>query len=128
MLTLMRDGGFPMWFILAFGLAALASSVSYAVRPDEKRLSLTRGMSLATLFATLAALAAALGATLFALAGRRAPDLSLEVPHGSLILLTGMAESMSPLIVGFALLALTAMFSAVGGFREAAARDPRHSR
>ena len=122
MMTLMREGGVPMWFILLFGLVALAASIGYAVRPDAKLRSLTHGMSLATLFATLAALAAALGATLNTLAGHRTPELSLEVPHGAMYLLTGLAESMSPLIMGFALLALTAMFSAVGGFREAAGR------
>ena len=112
---------FPCGSSWLFGLAALGSAVGYAIRPDGPRRSLTRGLSLATLFATLAALAAALGATLNALAGRRMADLSLEVPHGALMLLTGLAESMSPLIMGFTLLALTAMFGAVGGYREAAA-------
>lgn len=120
MMTLMREGGVPMWFILAFGLAALFSAVGYAVRPDAKLRGLTQGMSLATLFATLAALAAALGATLNTLAGRRMAEVSLEAPHGALYLLTGMSESMSPLIMGFALLALASMFGAVGRFREAA--------
>ncbi len=122
-MNLMRDGGLPMWFIVAFGLAALVSSIGYAIRPDDKRRSLTRGMSLATLFATLAALAAALGATLNTLAGRRHPDIRIDLPDGVVNLLTGLAESMSPLIMGFALLALTAMFGAVGGFRAAAARS-----
>jgi hypothetical protein len=122
-MSLMRDGGLPMWFIVAFGLTALASSVGYAIRPDDKRRSLTRGMSLATLFATLAAVAAALGATLNTLARRRSAEIRIDLPDGAVNLLTGFAESMSPLIMGFALLALTAMFSAVGGFREAAARS-----
>jgi hypothetical protein len=122
MMTLMREGGVPMWFILAFGLCALGASIGYAVRGGPKLMALTRGMSMATLFAVLAGLAAALGATCNALAGRRMPDVSLEVPHGALYLLTGLSESMSPPIVGFALLALTAMFGAVGGFREAAAK------
>lgn len=111
-----------MWFILAFGMAALAAAVLYAVRIQAKQKALMNGMALATLFATLAALAADLGATMNALAGRRMPDISLEAQHGPLILLTGLAESMSPLIMGFALLALTAMFGAVGRFREEAAQ------
>ena len=120
MMTLMHEGGVPMWFILAFGLAALAAGVLYAIRSEAKLRALMSGMSLATLFATLAALAADIGATMNALAGRRVAELSLEAPHGPLILLTGLAESMSPLIMGFALLALTAMFGAVGRFRESA--------
>jgi hypothetical protein len=120
MMTLMQEGGVPMWFILAFGLAALASAVRYALRPEARVRGLMMGMSLATLFASLAALAAALGATFNALAGRRVAELSLEAPHGALTLLTGLSESMSPLIMGFALLALTAMFGAVGHFRDAA--------
>ena len=118
MMTLMQEGGVPMWFILAFGLAALAAAVRYAVRPEGKFRALMGGMSMATLFATLAALAADIGATMNALAGRRMPDISLEVQHGPLFLLTGLSESMSPLIMGFALLALTSMFGAVGRFRE----------
>lgn len=120
MITLMQEGGVGMWFILAFGLAALASAVRYALRPEAKLRGLMNGLALATLFASLAALAAALGATFNALAGRRAAELSLEAPHGALTLLTGMSESMSPLIMGFALLALTAMFGSVGRFRESA--------
>lgn len=119
MMTLMQEGGVPMWFILAFGLAALASAVRYALRPETKLRELMNGLMLATLFASLAGLAAALGTTFNALAGRRAAELSLEAPHGALTLLTGMSESMSPLIMGFALIALTSMFGAVGRFREA---------
>jgi hypothetical protein len=121
MMTLMRDGGVPMWFILAFGLVALVSAIGYAMRAGSTLRNLMKGMGLATLFATLAALAADVGATCNALAGHRGPEISLEQPHGALILLTGLAESMSPLIMGFALLALTSMFGAVGAFREAAA-------
>ena len=117
MMTLMQEGGVPMWFILAFGLAALASAVRYALRPETKLRELMNGLTLATLFASLAGLAAALGTTFNALAGRRAAELSLEAPHGALTLLTGMSESMSPLIMGFALIALTSMFGAVGRFR-----------
>jgi hypothetical protein len=61
MMTLMQEGGVPMWFILAFGLAALTSAVRYALRPEARVRGLMMGMSLATLFASLAALAAAQG-------------------------------------------------------------------
>jgi hypothetical protein len=122
MLTLIRDGGVPMWFILAFGLCALVSAIRYAMQPAATVQKLTRGMAMATLFATLAALASDLGKTLHTLAGQPTAELSLEQPHGALILLTGLAESMSPLIMGFALLALTAMFGAIGAFRDAASK------
>ena len=36
MMTLMHEGGVPMWFILAFGLAALAAGVLYAIRAEAK--------------------------------------------------------------------------------------------
>jgi hypothetical protein len=118
MMTLMREGGLPMWFILLFGMASLISSIGYAVRREARLAGLVHGLSLATLFATLAAVAADLGATASALAGQKMPELSLEQPHGVLTLLAGFSESMSPLIMGFALLALTSMFGAVGRFRE----------
>jgi hypothetical protein len=67
--------------------------------------------------ATLAGTVAALGATFSALAGDRFPELNILKPEGPQILLKGLAESMSPGIMGFALLAMVALFYGVGSYR-----------
>lgn len=122
MSKLLQEGGFPVWFVLLFGLISLAGAVAYAVKPDERRLGLVRGMSLATLFATLSSTAANLGQVFHALAGTdpRHPEFSLAMKDGPLVLLLGLGESMSTSILGFALLALVSLFYAVGISRQPA--------
>lgn len=120
MSKLLQEGGFPVWFVLLFGVIALAGAVAYAIRPDERRLGLVRGMSLATLFATLSSTAANLGTVFHALAGTdpRHPDFNLGMKDGPLVLLLGLGESMSTSILGFALLALVSLFYTVGVSRQ----------
>lgn len=117
---LMHEGGFPMWFIVLFGGAALGTAVLYAKTLQLRYAALARGLSLAAGMATLAGTAAALGATFSALAGERFPEISILKPNGPQMLLQGLAESMSPGIMGCALLALVALFYGVGSFRRSA--------
>lgn len=120
MLTkLMQEGGFPMWFIVTLGLAGLVTAALYAKTVQSRFAALARGLALATLMATLAGTTAALGAVFAALAGDRFPEVNILKPDGPQILLKGFAEAMSPGIMGFALLALTALFYAVGSYRGA---------
>lgn len=115
--TLIRDGGFPMWFILLFGAIAVYASARHALQPDPRRLQAIRGFSLATLWSTVSGTAAALGTTLHTLAGARGPQFHLQNPDGPIMLLTGLAESMSALIVGGALLCLVGLFTGVAALR-----------
>ena len=46
MLTLLRDGGIPMWFILAFGLVSLVIAIRYAMRPEIVAASVARDIPL----------------------------------------------------------------------------------
>jgi len=118
MLTkLMQEGGFPMWFIVGFGLAGLAAAALYAKSVSQRYAALARGLALATLMATLAGTTAALGAVFAALAGERFPEFNILKPDGPQVLMKGLAEAMSPGIMGFALLALSALFYAVGSYR-----------
>ncbi len=59
MLQLIRNGGFPMFFILAFGLIALGLAARFASKPVREQLALVRAMSSATLYATLTGTVAA---------------------------------------------------------------------
>ncbi len=117
LIKLMQEGGFPMWFIVGFGLAGLVAAALYAKTVSSRYAALARGLALATLMATLAGTTAALGAVFSALAGERFPDLNILKPDGPQVLMKGLAESMSPGIMGFALLALSALFYAVGSYR-----------
>lgn len=115
MLTLFREGGFPMWFLLLFGLLTLLSGARFAARPDAARLRLALAMGSATWFTTVTAICADL-----ATVGHQAPDYLARHPGSPLstVLLQGVAESMSPAILGFTVLTLAALFVALGCYRE----------
>jgi hypothetical protein len=115
MMTLFREGGFPMWFLLVFGALSLISSARFALRPAASRLRLAAALSLATLFTVLTAIAAAL-----ATVGQQAPGYLAQHPEQTLatVLLQGFAESMSPAILGFTMLTLVALFIALGCYRD----------
>jgi hypothetical protein len=113
MMTLIRNGGFPMFFIMAFGLIALSAAGWYAVRPNARSLGVIVWMGAATLFASLMGTVADLGAVAFA--------VSAMIEKGNkdwvAIVFEGFAESMSPPIMGFALLSMVALVTAVGKAR-----------
>ena len=115
MFTLMARGGFPMYFVLGFGLIALAAAARFALVPRLARISFVHSMASATLWATLTCMTADL-ATVFT----RLPQTQewMSDPHWHFILIMGLGESLSPCIIGFALLALTSLLIAVGQSRE----------
>ncbi|MDB4943104.1 MAG: hypothetical protein JWP97_2638 [Labilithrix sp.] len=114
MWTLIRNGGVvPMLTILLFGALTLGASFYFAIKPQRRSLGFIESMARATLFGTLAATAGAVGATLYA------ASQVWEQPDGGAVvaahlIVQGLAESTSPLILGFSFLALAAMLSAVG--------------
>jgi hypothetical protein len=116
MLTFFQEGGFPMFFLLAFGLAALVVAVLYARVPGRARLRQTVALSFATGFTAITGTAkdiATVGHQVPAfLARHREMTLKPEV------LLEGLAESMAPLILGGTLLSLVALIVTVGLYRE----------
>jgi len=116
MITLFREGGFPMWFLLVFGALSLLASGRFALRPEASRLRLVVALGLATLFTVLTAVAADL-----AIVGHQAPEYLSHNRGETLatVLLQGFAESMSPAILGFTVLTLVALFVALGCYREA---------
>lgn len=115
MLTFFQEGGFPMFFLLAFGLAALVLASRYALVPGRARLRLTLGLSLATMFTTLTG-----AATDLATVGHQVPGYVARHPETTLseAVLLGVAESMAPVIMGFTILSLVALIVSVGLHRE----------
>jgi hypothetical protein len=115
MITLFREGGFPMWFLLAFGVGMLVFAVRYAMAPTGWALRVTCGLGAATLFTAVTGTCAALAAV-----GHHAPAYLRAHPGMTLadVVLEGIAESMSPGILGFTMLSLAAMIATLGFYRE----------
>lgn len=120
MVQFFMNGGFPMWFILAFGLASLIGAVMFAARPDEIRLGSLRAMSWATGFASFAGFIAGVAVTFAACANLPAE----EAGNWHVYALMGTSESASNLILGASFLALTWLVIAIG-LRRLAAREAR---
>jgi len=116
MLTLFREGGYPMFFILGFGFVALVWAAAYAARGKKASLRFVLGMMAATAFATVSGVCADLGATFHAVAGGMG---DAEPARRFVILIEGAGESMAPGIMGFSLLGIAALLLAVGGARVA---------
>jgi hypothetical protein len=115
MIDLLREGGGPMLFVVIFGALTFAAAAVFAVRGDRRRLGFITWMGLASALSIL---------------GGVCSDLASVGHHGvarcaerhiepTACLLVGMAESMAPGIVGFTLLSLAAMLTAVGMSRTA---------
>ncbi len=117
MIRLFILGGWPMFIVVGFGLVALVAAALYAIRGKRQPLGFVYGMMGATFFAVLCGFAADLGAVFFALSSDKMSDVPAEQAHR--ILLEGFGESMSPGIMGFTMLSLTAFLVAVGSHRAA---------
>jgi hypothetical protein len=106
MLTLFREGGFPMFVILGLGLTALGLSMRAAMRPSAARLELVRGLARATLYSTLVGIFADFAAVFHNLPKWESPTFDLA--H---VIVAGSGEAMSPAIMGFTMLSLVSIFA-----------------
>jgi hypothetical protein len=109
MLTIWRNGGFPMYFILAFGIIALATAFVFAVKPEREREGFVRYMAAATLFSVFSGTVAD-----FAAVAHYVANHDLEGRTMAKLVITGFGESMSPGIIGFPILSLVWLMLAVG--------------
>lgn len=107
-MKLFTDGGWSMWFILLFGFVALATAAWFAMRPSRAHPGFIGWMGAATLFSVFAGLCSDMGTVLFVVAKIE------DANERGRIICEGFAESMSPCIMGFALLSLVALLTAVG--------------
>ncbi|MBM4321286.1 MAG: hypothetical protein FJ125_15400 [Deltaproteobacteria bacterium] len=94
-----------------FGLVALVAAALFVWRPDVRKVETVRALERAVLFSTLSGLVSALAAVGYKVPANpewaRSPDMPL-------IVMTGIAESMSAPILGFTVLSLVALLVAVG--------------
>jgi hypothetical protein len=119
MIEFFMAGGVSMWFLLLFGALTLAGAVLFARRPDATRLGAVKALSVATLCSVGAGTASD-----FAAVGYNVPQHFADEPNIHMIVLTGIAESMSPAILGFAILSIAWLIVAVGHRRLRAADGP----
>jgi hypothetical protein len=104
---LIVTGGPSMFVVLLIGLIALLTAGWFAWRVEGRVRGFLDGMGRAVLYAALAAVAIDVSKVL-GFAYQKPPTERTE------ILMSGLAESISPLILGFALLALIHFLTAIG--------------
>ena len=116
MWTLIQWGGFPIWFVLAFGFISLGGAALFARRPDKRQLAFVIGMSVATLFSILNGIVADLCTVGHSINAHWDKFYSAEGGYQGVVqaLNQGSAESLTPGIIGFTLLSLTWLVVATG--------------
>jgi hypothetical protein len=115
MLDLLREGGGPMLFVVIFGVLTFLAAAAFAARGDRRRVGFITWMGFATLLSVAGGICADLAAV-----GHHGLERCAEKHIDPATCLTmGLAESMSPGIVGFTLLSLAGMLTAVGMSRTA---------
>jgi hypothetical protein len=114
MATLIREGGFPVFFLLAFGLTTMAFAVRFATAPSQRVFRTTLALCAATALTSINGIFAAVSAV-----GHHAPEYLKHHPESSLaeVVLLGLGEAMSPGILGFTVLSLIALILALGVYR-----------
>jgi len=111
MIEFFQAGGYSMFFILILGLVTLGAAAAFMRKPQAQDVGMIRGFSVATVFAVLSGIAADLAAVFTHVPNN--PEFA-QSPDMPLIVMTGLAESLTPAILGFSMLTLAWMVTAVG--------------
>jgi hypothetical protein len=119
MLTFFLAGGPSMLFVLGLGSAALIAAAGFARRPDPRRTGAVIALTVAATFASLVGVAADLSTV-----GRHvAQNDGWKGDELTRVVLMGVNESLSPIILGGALLCVTWLVMAFG-YRRLNSRIP----
>ncbi len=109
MIDFLVAGGYTMIVVIVVGGVMLATSVRFAFVADPKRLALVRALTWALVFAVISGVAVNLSTVCRAIADN--PDwLKAPLP----ILLTGLAESIAPVVLGGAVASISWILVGVG--------------
>jgi hypothetical protein len=119
MADFMRAGGAGIWVVLLFGVLCLVSGLRFAIRSEPSRLKVATAMTWSTVFAVLSAVTGNLAMVFWRISQHPEWSKSEDLP---LIVMTGLAEVLTPAILGFAALGVAWLFVAVG-LRRAYAED-----
>lgn len=111
----MRDwfmaGGWVMWFLSVLGLLSLLAALKFARAPDLTLLPRVRCLTRAVGWATLTGVASDLAAVCTHVPENPKWAHSPDMP---LLVMTGIAESLVPAILGCAILSVVALLVAAG--------------
>jgi hypothetical protein len=99
--------------ILVSGVGALGTAIAYAVRPTDRKLTLMRPLSLASIFAAVCSWSVGVATAL-----KHAADNSLGGDSVA-VMVAGLSEAMIPPFVAFAFLSVAWLLVALGLRREA---------
>jgi hypothetical protein len=111
MADFMMAGGWSMWFVLGLALAALVSAALFVARADLGKLALVRALTWSTLLGAGAGLFANVAAVMTRAAND--PEMSTS-PDLHLMIMQGLAEAVTPAILGFSILSISWLLVAVG--------------
>ncbi len=111
MLEFFRAGGLSMIFVLLFGAMTFGAAIWFMRRPDARYVGMIRALSVATVFSVLSGITSDLAAVFTKVPGDPSWAHSPDMP---LIVMRGLGESLAPAILGFSLLSLAWLVTAVG--------------
>lgn len=111
MLNFIRAGGVGMILVLLLSVPCLLAAGAFVRAPDPRRLQMVRALSTALVFSVLTAVCSNLAAVMSKVPEH--PEWS-KSPDMPLIVMTGLAEALTPTLVGFAVLTVTWLLMAVG--------------
>ncbi len=103
-----RAGGLGMYQVAIFGVIVLVAAARFALTPDERKVPFLRTMTGATLLSIMAAVSSDFAAVMWHVPERFPPA---EWPR---VLMIGSFESLTPAVLGFALLSFAWLVKAVG--------------
>ena len=107
---LIKAGGAPNLVILLFGFIAIGVAAGFAFRPEVRKLPHLGALCAAVLFSTICGMATDLVAV-SKYVGEHADELGAQFGP---TLVIGIGESLAPVILGFAFLAIVALVAAIG--------------
>ena len=118
MMDFMGQGGIAIWFVLLFGVLAMGAGIVHLIWPQPRRAAFFRALSVATVFASLTGLLSGVAAVMHAVPSR--PEWA-HSPDRTLIVMTGLGESLANAILGMGLLAIAWLLFAFAERRRSAA-------
>jgi len=108
---MIQAGGVPVLFVIAFGLVSLGAATRFAWSPGSGQIAPIAALASSVGFASIAGFASCLMTVAMTVSGN---DEWANSPDAWRIVLQGIGESMSPLILGFSMVAVTSLITAVG--------------
>ncbi len=108
------------WFFAVVALVTLGTAIRFAIGPAERTLAILRPLCAATIFSALAAffLGVANGLTGLKMSLERAAGAASAAARPEAVL-GGVIESLAPLVIGSAVVAVAWLLAAVGLRRQA---------